>query len=140
MSKECGENFQKNLELSIINRESLYLMTNSIQEQTHEELKELLKQSLTPEQIAFGQAVSVCSVVVDLGLIKASIEDVVEGLYERFQGLCEKQEIRDTAEAAIEFGLNVGLFEYHDQDSFTLSSSGLVVGKDWLNRIKACPK
>jgi hypothetical protein len=95
-----------------------------------------LKQMLTPEQVAYSQAVSVCSVVMELGLQRASIEDVVDGLNERFQGMLERDFIQDVAEGAIEFGMQAGLMQYVDTETFSLSSTGMYVGRDWLKRLK----
>ena len=95
-----------------------------------------LKRSLTPEQIAYSQAVSVCSVVVEIGLQRASLEDVVDGLEQRFQGLIEREEIQNVAEGAIEFGMSAGLMQSVDNDTFSLSVTGIFVGRDWLAQIK----
>ena len=95
-----------------------------------------LKQMLTPEQVAYSQAVSVCSVVMELGLQRASIEDVVDGLTERFQGMLDRNEIQDVAEGAIEFGMQAGLMQVVDTETFSLSSTGMYVGRDWLKRLK----
>jgi len=95
-----------------------------------------LKQMLTPEQVAYSQAVSVCSIVMELGLQRASIEDVVDGLNERFQGMLERDFIQDVAEGAIEFGMQAGLMQHVDTETFSLSSTGMYVGRDWLKRLK----
>ena len=95
-----------------------------------------LKQILTPEQVAYSQAVSVCSVVLELGLQRASIEDVVDGLERRFNGMVDRNKIQDVAEGAIEFGMQAGLMQYVDTETFSLSSTGMYVGKDWLKRLK----
>ena len=97
-----------------------------------EQAAEQLKKVLTPEQIAYGQAVTVCSVVLHLGLQRASIEDVVDGLEERFDGMFERDYIQDVAEGAISFGLQSGLMEMVDSETFSLSSTGVMVGKNWL--------
>ena len=97
---------------------------------------EQLKRVLSPEQIAYSQAVSVCSVVMELGLQRASVDDVVDGLNERFQGLLDRDSIQDVAEGAIEFGMNVGLMQHVDNETFSLSSTGMYVGTDWLMKLK----
>lgn len=100
-----------------------------------EQLKTHLSQQLTPEQITFSQAVSVCSVMIEMGLQRASIEDITDGLEQRFQGLMERDHIQDVAEHAVKFGLEIGLMESVDTETVTLSSGGMFVGMDWLNRI-----
>lgn len=101
-----------------------------------QEALEQLKSVLTPEQITFGQAVSVCSVMVEMGLQRASLEDVTDGLAQRFEGLVERSEVQDVADNAITFGLNCGLFEQVDSETFSLSSHGLMFGRDWLRQIQ----
>lgn len=108
---------------------------NTIQTELNAAAKEL-KQLLTPEQIAYGQAVSICSVVMEMGLQRASLEDVVDGIEQRFQGLLERDEIQDVALGAIEFGMHMGLMQAVDSDTFSLSSTGMFVGKDWLYRVQ----
>ena len=95
-----------------------------------------LKHILTPEQVAYGQAVTVCSVVMELGLQRASIEDVVDGLEQRFNGMLERDAIQDVAEGAISFGLHAGLMQVVDNDTFSLSGTGMFVGNDWLSRLQ----
>ena len=92
---------------------------------THmQELLEQLKSNLTPEQITFGQAVSVCSVMIEMGLQRASLEEVTSGLVQRFEGLLGWSEVHDVADNAIVFGLNCGLFEQVDDETFSLSKIG----------------
>ena len=100
-----------------------------------EQAAEQLKRVLSPEQIAYSQAVSICSVVMEMGLQRASLEDVVDGMEQRFQGLLKRDEIQDVAEGAIAFGMHMGLMQVVDSDTFSLSSTGLFVGKDWLSKI-----
>ena len=95
-----------------------------------------LKQLLTPEQIAYGQAVSVCSVVVEMGLQRASLEDVVDGMEQRFEGLIDRDEIQDVAEGAIAFGMRMGLMQVVDEESFSLTDAGMFVGNNWLMEIR----
>jgi len=104
---------------------------------THmQEALEQLKSVLTPDQITFGQAISVCSVMVEMGLYRATLEDVTDGLVQRFEGLMERSEIQDVADNAITFGLNCGLMEPIDRETFSLSSHGLMYGRDWLRQIQ----
>ena len=104
---------------------------------THmQEALEQLKSVLTPDQITFGQAVSVCSVMIEMGLQRATLEDVTDGLVQRFEGLLERSEIQDVADNAITFGLNCGLMESVDSETFSLSSHGLMYGRDWLRQIQ----
>ena len=104
---------------------------------THmQEALEQLKSVLTPDQITFGQAVSVCSVMIEMGLQRATLEDVTDGLVQRFEGLLERSEIQDVADNAITFGLNCGLMESVDSETFSLSSHGLMFGRDWLREIR----
>ena len=95
-----------------------------------------LEQILTPEQVAYSQAVSVYSVVLELGLQRASIEDVVDGLERRFNGMVDRNKIQDVAEGAIEFGIHAGLMQVVDTETFSLSSTGMFVGKDWLYKLQ----
>ena len=101
-----------------------------------QQLRTQLSQLMTPEQITFSQAVSVCSVMVEMGLQRASLEDITDGLEQRFEGMMERNHIQDVADHAIKFGLEVGLFESVDTETFTLSSGGMFVGRDWLNSIQ----
>jgi hypothetical protein len=105
---------------------------------THEmnQALEQLKAILTKEQMFFAQAVSVCSVVVEMGLQRASLEDVVDGLNQRFEGIVEKTKIEEVADTAIQFGLGNGLFESVDSETFSLSAQGMFLGRDWLFRIQ----
>ena len=105
-------------------------------EQAFEQAAEQLKHLLTPEQIAYSQAVSICSVVMEMGLQRASLEDVVDGMEQRFQGMMERDAIQDVAEGAIAFGMHAGLMQAVDSDTFSLSSTGMFVGKDWLSRLQ----
>lgn len=98
-------------------------------------IAQFVTQNFTPEQIVFSQAVSVCSVMIEMGLQRASVEDITDGLEQRFQGMVERDTIQDVADHAVKFGLHVGLFDSVDTDTFTLSSQGMLVGRDWLNRI-----
>ncbi len=100
------------------------------------QLKQQLAQHFTPEQITFSQAVSVCSVMIEMGLLRASLEDITDGLEQRFQGMVERDHIQDVAEHAIEFGIEVGLLESIDNDTVALSSEGMFAGRDWLNQIQ----
>lgn len=101
-----------------------------------QQLKQQLAQHFTPEQITFSQAVSVCSVMIEMGLQRASLEDITDGLEQRFQGMVERAHIQDVAEHAIAFGLEVGLLESIDNDTVALSDGGMFVGRDWLNQIQ----
>jgi Ca2+-binding EF-hand superfamily protein len=104
-------------------------------EENLQQLANELAEKLTPEQITFGQAISVCSVIVEMGLQRASLEDITEGLDNRFGGMVNRKEIRDVANHAIRFGLSFGLFETVDTETIALSSEGLLIGRDWLNKI-----
>lgn len=95
-----------------------------------------LKQVLTPEQMVFSQAVSMCSVIVELGLQRASIEDVVDGFCERFEGMIERSHIEEVANNALAFGFEKGLFEPIDHETFTLSEEAFSYGENWLRQIK----
>ena len=97
---------------------------------------QFLKSILSEEQLHFAQAVSVCSVVVEMGLQRASLEDVVDGLNQRFDGFVEKSHIEQVADTAIKFGLDRGLFESVDSETFSLSSQGIIFGKDWLTNMR----
>jgi len=101
-----------------------------------QQLRTQVSQLFTPEQITFSQAVSVCSVMIEMGLQRASIEDITDGLEQRFDGMMERNHIQDVADNAIKFGLEVGLFESVDTDTITLSSQGMFIGRDWLNQIQ----
>jgi hypothetical protein len=101
-----------------------------------QQLRTQVSQLLNPEQITFSQAVSVCSVMIEMGLQRASLEDITDGLEQRFQGMVERDVIQDVADHAIKFGLEVGLFEPVDTETITLSSGGMFVGRDWLNLIQ----
>lgn len=100
-----------------------------------QQLREHVSKHFTPEQITFSQAVSVCSVMIEMGLQRASLEDVTDGLEQRFQGMMERDHIQDVADHAIKFGLEVGLFESVDTETITLSTNGMFVGRDWLCRM-----
>ena len=100
-----------------------------------QELKQHIAQHFTPEQIAFSQAVSVCSVMIEMGLQRASLEDITDGLEQRFRGAMERTHIQDVADHAVKFGLEAGLFESVDTETITLSTSGIFMGRDWLNKI-----
>jgi len=101
-----------------------------------QQLKQHISQYLTSEQITFSQAISVCSVMIEMGLQRASIEDITDGLEQRFDGMMERNHIQDVADHAIKFGLEVGLFESVDTETITLSSEGMFMGRDWLNLIQ----
>jgi hypothetical protein len=102
----------------------------------YQTMKQQLSEVLTPQGIAFGQAVSVCSVMIEMGLQRASIDDITDGLEQRFEGLIERNDIQNVAEHAITFGLEIGLFEPVDTDTITLSANGMYIGRDWLERIQ----
>jgi hypothetical protein len=96
---------------------------------------QMLKSIITEEQMFFAQAVSVCSVVVEMGLQRASLEDVVDGLDQRFNGVMGRDHIQQVADIAIKFGLERGLFETVDSETFSLSCQGAFMGRDWLREI-----
>jgi hypothetical protein len=101
-----------------------------------QQVREYVCNNFTPAQIAFSQAVSVCSVMIEMGLQRASIEDITDGLEQRFQGMMERNHIQDVASHAINFGLEFGLFESVDVETITLSTSGIFVGRDWLCKMR----
>lgn len=101
-----------------------------------EQLSITLESILDQGQIMYGQAVSICSVFVESGFQRASFEDVVDSLFNRFEGCVPRGNIESNAADAIEFGITIGLFEVFDQDTITLSEQGLEVGTDWLNRLE----
>ena len=106
-----------------------------IDDQQLHDLRQHLSQNFTAEQITFSQAVSVCSVMIEMGMQRASLEDITDGLEQRFQGVMERDHIQDVADHAIKFGLAVGLFECVDTETITLSTGGMFVGRDWLHKI-----
>jgi hypothetical protein len=87
--------------------------------------------------ISMAQAVSVCSVVVETNQQRFELEDVVDGLDERFGGLIPRSQIQSQVEPALKFGLVAGLFEQIDTETFSLSSAGIAIGTDWLQMIHA---
>lgn len=103
----------------------------------NQEIRDTLIAFLGEDGIRFGQAISVCSCVVEMGLIKASIEDVADGLFERFQGLLEKKQIIETAIDAIEYGIQNNLIEPYTDGTFSLTTQGMEYGSDWSKKLKA---
>lgn len=103
------------------------------------ELAEQLKDLVSPVQVIMGQAASVCSIIKQLGLLRATTEDIVDGLFERFEGLVEREHLTSVADGAINFGLCTGLFDKVDEDSISLSQIGMLVGSDWLAQLQQDP-
>ena len=90
-----------------------------------------------PEAIACGQAVSVCSLLVEMGLMRATLEDVVDGLYDRFEGMIPRSHLEVKAGEAIEAGLKFGMFERLDEETVSMSYEGTVIGEEWLARLES---
>lgn len=90
-----------------------------------------------PEAIACGQAVSVCSLLVEMGLLRATLEDVVDGLYARFEGMIPKSHLEVKVGEAIETGLKFGMFERLDEETVSLSDEGKLIGEEWLARLES---
>jgi len=90
----------------------------------------------TPEEIHYGQAVSICSAIIDMGLQRACFDDIVDGLNQRFEGMIEKNIIIHNTENAIALGVDCGLFEPHDEDYYTLTDRGHSAGREWLKFIR----
>jgi hypothetical protein len=89
------------------------------------------------EQMLFAQAVSICSVVVDLGLMRFEIDDAKSGLEDR-HNISFPQEVRNIIQDAITFGCDdtVNMFEQLDTDTYSLTAYGVAIGTDWSNRIQ----
>ena len=93
---------------------------------------------LTDEEIVFSRAVSICSVIIEMGLCRASIEDVIDGLYNRFIGAGEtidRDHLQSTTQSAIDYALTNGMIERRDTDTFSLSDSGTFYGTTWLKLV-----
>ncbi len=97
---------------------------------------EVIKQNFSAEDILYAQAVSVASVLVEMKLLRASVEDVVDGLFERFEKMVPRDHLEDKAKEAIEAGVRLGLFERIDEDHICLSVEGNLIGTDWHYRIQ----
>lgn len=102
-------------------------------------LAEQLKDIISPVQVIMGQAASVCSIITHLGLLRATTEDIVDGLFERFGGLMEKEQLSSVTDDVISFGLCTGLFDRVDEDSISLSQIGMIIGRDWLAQLQQDP-
>lgn len=94
-------------------------------------------ESFDPEMIAYGQAVSVCSILIERGLMRATVEDVVDGLYDRFEGMIPRLHLEVKAKEAIEAGLRFGMFERLDEETVSMSCEGNVIGEDWFARLES---
>jgi hypothetical protein len=101
----------------------------------NQEIRDTLMSFLGEDGIRFGQAVSICACVVEMGLIRATIDDVADGLYQRFQGLLDRKHIIEASIEAIEFGIVHKLIEPYTDGSFTLTEDGIFVGRDWSKQI-----
>lgn len=117
----------------------IHVMTTMIDQLTTEqeqEIKQFIQDNFTQEQVLFSQAVSICSIITELGLLRATLEDIVDGLHQRFCDFVDKESLTDTAVDAVRFGLIGGLFEYIDQETISLTEMGMFLGSDWLKKLK----
>lgn len=89
-----------------------------------------------PLQITFAQAVSICSIITDLGLMRFDIEDAVNGLADR-HNTTFPTEMFSIVQDAVTFGCTeeVGMFTQLDTDTFALTAHGIAIGKDWSKRV-----
>ena len=111
------------------------MILDTIDEQEAKQLQQILKDNLSEEQVVFARTISVCSVIVELQLLRATKEDIVFGLYERFGELVNKEQIEEIVDESLGFGIASGLFEYCDDESVTLTEMGMFLGSDWLRRV-----
>lgn len=110
-------------------------MINQIDQKELKDLKKYIEDNFSQEQVAFSQAVSVCSAIVEMGLLRASEEDIVERLCARFDGFLEEQHVRETVSFVVYYGLQNGLFEEVDEEYISLTEIGHTLGKNWLDKI-----
>ena len=108
-----------------------------ITEREETEMLQQLKNVMSEEQIVFGQAVSVCATIAELQLLRATKDDIIDGLVQRFQGYVKRYEIESTIDDIIEVGIASNLLERSDEESVSLTSHGMYVGNDWLATIRA---
>lgn len=110
-------------------------MINQIDQKEAKQLKKYIENNFSQEQVAFSQAVSVCSAIVEMGLLRASEEDIVERLCARFDGFLDKQHVRETVSFVVYYGLQNQLFEEVDEEYISLTEIGQTLGKEWLHKI-----
>jgi hypothetical protein len=100
-----------------------------------EEIQEALLEMLGEEGIVYAQAVSICSLFTEMNVLRAEIDDIVDGLHQRFQGVVNKDQLKDTVKTVLPIGILGGLFEAYDDQSVTLTAAGAYVGQDWYNKL-----
>ena len=111
-------------------------MTTTINtEDQTKEIQEALYEMLGEEGIIFSQAVSICSLFTEMNVLRADVDDIVEGLYTRFGGVVDKESLKKTVKTVVPIGILGGLFEVCDEHSLTLTAAGAYVGQDWYNKL-----
>jgi hypothetical protein len=105
-------------------------MTNTTIQEAQEALKDM-----PSSLIQYGQAVSVCSLFVEMEQISLSIDQITEGLFDRFQGCIPKDHVKTVVLSAVDFGLQIELLDSINT-SITPTEGGWQVGADWLKQIK----
>lgn len=91
--------------------------------------------TLSEQQAIYARAVSICSIVHDLGLMRASMEDVIEGLQERHDMTIPPEGYQQVADAILAGMIHLDMFKPLDVDTFTLTAQGRAIGRDWSARI-----
>lgn len=99
--------------------------------------QQAILESMSLEMIYYSQAISTCAVFAELNQLKADIDEIVECLFQRFNGFVEKSNLFETIEHVLKYAIKIGLVEEKEQGVYSPTRVGMFLGQDWFKKLQA---
>lgn len=98
--------------------------------------QQAILESMSLDMIHYSQAVSLCAVFAELNQLKADLDEIVECLFQRFQGFLNKPSLFETIEHVLQHAINIGLIEEVEENLYSPTRVGMFLGQDWFKKIQ----
>ena len=101
---------------------------------TTEEIHQTLS-DMPMNMVLTGQCASLCSLFISGAYISATVNELVDELNKRHKGMVNVEEVLETAQHALDYGVVSGVFE-KENNKYTPTESGWFIGRDWDRKLR----
>lgn len=88
------------------------------------------------DMIHYSQAISLCAAFAELNQVRAESEEIVDCMFQRFHGMVKRSSLTETIKHVLNYAINIGLIEQKEENLFSPTQVGMLLGKDWLKQLQ----